>query len=252
MTIGSSTVTRSPIGGSSPRRVALATAFSLLLLAVLAAFAQFGVLKTLVVPADATATVNNIAGSPGLFEAAIAAFLAVAILDVVVAWGFYMLLRPVDERLARLVGWLRVAYAAIFAIALFNLIEAAQLVQGATGSSLASGPFQAQVAASVASFETIWHQALGIFGLHLIGIGALLFRYAAPRLLAVLVVLAGAGYLVDSVGTIFITDYGLTISTFTFAGEALLIFWLFWRAARGLRSSEAAMTATRTSSAAAS
>jgi hypothetical protein len=252
MTIRSSTDASSLTGDKSQRRVALATAFSLLLMALLAPFAQFGVLKTLVVPADAAATTNHIAGSLGLFQAAIVAFLIVAILDVVVAWGFYVLLRPVNEGFARLVGSLRIVYAAIFAFALLNLVDAAGLVQSATGTTLQSGPLQTHVAASVASFDTGWHLALGICGLHLVGLGALLFMFAAPRLLAALVLLAGVGYLTDSLGTIFVPGYGLTISTFTFIGEALLIFWLFWRAARGLRSSDAVVAAARTSSAAAS
>jgi hypothetical protein len=251
MTIRSSTDASRLPGDRSQRRVVLATAFSLLVLALLASFAQFGVLKTLIVPADAAATTNNISGSVGLFQAAIVAFLIVAILDVVVAWGFYVLLRPVHERLARVVGSLRVVYAATFVFALLNLVDAAGLVQSGTETALQSGTLQAQVAAAVASFDTGWHLALGIFGLHLIGLGALLVMFAAPRLIAVLVVLAGIGYLADSLGTMFVPGYGLTISTFTFVGEAILIFWLFWRAARGLRSSEAVATTARTSSAAA-
>jgi hypothetical protein len=251
MTIRSSTIA-SRLPGTQPK-VALATAVSLLLMAILAPFAQFGVLKTLIVPADAAATTSNIAASLGLFQAAIAAFVLVAILDVVVAWGFYILLRPVDQRLALLVGSLRVAYAAIFAFALVNLLDAARLVGGATTTALHSDSLQAQVAASVGSFDTGWHMALGIFGVHLVGLGILLFRFSAPPLLAALVVLAGVGYLADSIGTIFVADYGLTISTFTFVGEALLIFWLFWRAARGSRSSAPAVgTPDRSSAAAAS
>jgi hypothetical protein len=241
----------SRLPGTQPK-VALATAVGLLLMAILAPFAQFGVLNTLIVPADAASTTSNIGASLGLFQAAIVAFLIVAILDVVVAWGFYLLLRPVNEGLARLVGTLRVIYAALFAFALLNLVAAAGLVQSAAGTALQSGPVQAQVAAAVASFDTAWHLALGIFGLHLVGLGALLFMFAAPRLLTALVVLAGVGYLADSIGTIFVADYRLTISTFTFVGEALLIFWLFWRAARGLRSSDAVATTARRSSAAAS
>ena len=237
-----STTTASRRPGTQPQaKVALATGLGLLLMALLAPFAQFGVLKTLIVPADAAATTTNIAASLGLFQAAIVAFLIVAILDVVVAWGFYVLMRPVNQGLARLVVSLRIVYAAGFAFALLNLIDAAQLVHGATGTALQSAQLQAQVAASVAAFDTGWHVALGIFGLHLVGLGALLFRFPAPRLLAALVVLAGAGYLADSIGTILIDGYGLTISTFTFVGEALLIFWLFWRAARGSRSSAAAV-----------
>ena len=253
MAIRSSTRASRLAGGKAQRRVALATGFSLLLMALLAPFAQFGVLKTLIVPADAAATTNNIAASSGLFQAAIAAFLIVAIVDVVVAWGFYLILRPVTKGLAVLVASLRIVYAAIFAFALLNLVDAARLADSATGAALQTALIQAQVAASVASFDTGWHLALGIFGLHLVGLGALLYRFAAPRLLAALVVLAGFGYLADSIGTIFVADYGLTISTFAFVGEALLIFWLFWRAAIGTRSSATAVvTPNRASAAAAS
>lgn len=248
MTIRSSTDASRLSRNRSERGVALVTASSLLLMALLAPFAQFGVLKTFIVPADAAATTNNIAASAGPFEAAIVAFSLVAILDVVVAWGFYVLLRPVNKGLALLVGWLRVVYAAAFAFALVNLLDVARLVQGATGTALQSPALQAQVAASVGSFDTGWHLALGIFGLHLVGLGFLLFRFAAPRLLAAFVALAGAGYLADSIGTILIADYGLTISTFTFVGEALLIFWLFWLAARGSRSSKAVVDAPASSS----
>jgi hypothetical protein len=247
MTIRSSTDGTPPAGRVVSRRVALVTASSLLLMAVLAPFAQFGVLNTLVVPGDPVATTTNIAGSLGLFQTAIAAFLIVAILDVLVARGFYLLLRPVGERFAALVGTIRIVYAAFFAVAWISLVEVAQVIHGGTEAALASSPVQAQVAASIAAFDTTWHLALGIFGLHLVGLGALLFRFAAPRLLAALVVVAGVGYIADSLGTIAIAGYKPTFSTFTFMGEALLIVWLFWRAARDSRSIEAIAGAPSTS-----
>jgi len=250
MTNGSSIDASSRTDDKHQRRTVLATGFSLLLMALLAPLAQFGVLKTLIVPADAAATTTNIAASLGLFQTAIVAFLVVAILDVAVAWGFYLLLRPIDKGLALMVASLRIVYAAIFALALLNLVNAARLVDTAAGTALQSAPLQAQVAVSVASFDTGWHLALGIFGLHLVGLGILLFRFAAPRLLAALVTLAGIGYLADSIGTIFVAGYGLTISTFTFVGEALLIFWLFWRAARGSRTSGSAVASPDPASAA--
>jgi hypothetical protein len=253
MTFRSITGAGRPATDHSGRTVVLVTAFGLLFMALLAPFAQFGVLQTLIVPADAAATTSNIAGSLGLFRAAIAAFFVVAVLDVVVAWGFYVILRPVHPVLARLVGSLRIGYAMVFGVALVNLVDAARLTGGATADALHSPSLQAQVAASVASFDTGWHLALGIFGLHLVGLGALLFRFAAPRLLAGLVVLAGIGYLADALGRILIADYALTISTFTFVGEALLIVWLFRIAIKGSRSFEPVVgSADRASVAAAS
>jgi Domain of unknown function (DUF4386) len=221
----------------SQRSVAFVAGVALLFIAVLAAFAQFFVLQTLVVPADATATVTNITASDGLFRSGIAAFLIVIMLDVVVAWGLYVLLMPVNRTLALLVGWLRLAFAAVFAVALANLLDAAQLIGGAERSTLQPGQLEAQAMSSIASFDNAWAVGLAIFGLHLVGLGYLLFKSANfPRLLGVLVVIAGGGYLVDTFATVLIRDYALTISVFTFVGEALLIFWLLGRAITGFRS----------------
>lgn len=223
-----------PIADHSHRAAALATAVGLLLMALLTPFAHFGVLQNLVVPADATATVGNIVASMSLFRAAIAAFLVVAMLDVVVAWGLYIVLKPADEHLALLVTWLRVVYAAVFAYAVVNLFDVAQLVTRADATALQSGQLNGVITSSLASFTNGWDLALAIFGLHLVGLGVLLFRSLAfPRFLGVLVVLAGVGYLGDSFGRILVPDYSATISIFTFVGEALLMVWLFRVAIKG-------------------
>ena len=232
-----STTGTAPAAADQTRRIpALAAGIGLLAMAILAPIAQFGVLQSLVVPDDAAATVANIAASSGSFWGAIGAFAVVAILDVVVAWGLYGLLRPANERLAQVVAGLRVVYAATFAYTLVHLVNAAQLVGGASGSSLQSEQLRAGVASSIGSFNDGWHLALGIFGLHLAVLALLLLRFGAPRVLAALVAVAGGGYLVDAIGNLVSTDYTLTISTYTFIGEVLLIVWLIWIAIKGVRS----------------
>lgn len=231
------TITKRPTADISRRKVALIAGISLLVMAILAPLAHFGVLQNLVVPADAAATVENITASEGLFRIAIAALLVVTFLDILVAWSLYVLLRPVNASLALLVGWLRLAAPAVFAVALANLLDVAQLVGGPDGAALQPAQLQAQVMASVASFDNGWDMSLAIFGLHLFGLGYLLFRSAHfPRFLGVLVAIAGGGYLADSFTRILTPDFGVTFSVFTFVGEALLIFWLFWRAIKGFPS----------------
>ena len=227
-------ITRRPTADISRRKVALIAGLGLLVMAVLAPFALLSVLPNLLVPADAAATVNNFIASEGLFRIAIAAVLIVIMLDVVVAWALYVLLRPVSRTLAVLVGWLRLAYTAMFAVALANLLDVAQLVGGPDGAALQPAQLQAQVMASIASFENGWDMSLAIFGLHLLGLGYLLFRSADfPRFLGVLVVIAGGGYLADTFARILVPDFAFTFSVFTFVGEALLIVWLFYRAIKG-------------------
>jgi len=228
----------------SPRKIALVAGLGLLIMALLAPFAVFGVLEALVVSGDPTATFNNISESEGLFRSGIAAFLIVIMLDVVVAWALYVLLRPVNRTVALLTAWLRLAFAAVFASVLVNLLDAAQIVAGAEQSTLEAEQLHAQVMSSIASFDHGWTGiALAIFGLHLFGLGYLLFRSAEfPKFLGVLVILAGVGYLIDSFGTILVPDYALTIGAFTFVGEALLILWLFWKAIKGFRSGAETVT----------
>ncbi|TAJ99016.1 MAG: DUF4386 domain-containing protein [Chloroflexota bacterium] len=232
-------------GNTSQRRVALAGGLGLLLIALLSPFAFYGVIQTMIVPADAVATVTNLLASEGLYRAAIAALLVVVMLDVIVAWALYVLMRPVNEALAQLVAWLRVVYAGVFAIAIASLVNALHLVTGPVDAATQSSVQLAiQAAASIDSFTNVWDVGLAIFGLHLAGLGILLFKFAyAPRLLGVLVSLAGVGYLSDSFGKILVPDYALTISIVTFVGEALLMLWLLWRAFKGFPANLESITA---------
>ena len=232
-----------PEAAISQRTLMFVAGLGMLAMAILAPFAEFGVLSTLIVPSDAAATANNIIASEGLFRAAIAALLVVAILDVPVAWAFYFLFRPVSETLALLVAWMRIVYTAVFAIAILNLLDSAQLLGSADSvSALRPELLQAQALSSIASFENGWAFSLVIFGLHLVGLTAMLLRApGVPRLLGVLVLVAGGGYMVDGFGTILVPDYGLTVRVLTFVGEALLIPWLLWKAIKASPSDAAVL-----------
>jgi len=211
------------------------TGFALLAMAILAPVALYGVLGSLIVPGDPAATVANISESEGLFRAGITAFLVVIMLDLLIAWALYKLLRPISNDLSLLTAWLRVAFAAVFASALIGLVDAAQLVGGAEESGLAAEQIQAQVMSSIASFDNGWiGVALSIFAFHLFGLAYLLIKSVnAPVWLGILLIIAGGGYLVDGVGVILVPDYTWTVGMFTFIGEAVLIGWVFWRAVKG-------------------
>lgn len=216
----------------SPRTAAVVAGFGLLTMAVLAAFANFGVLERLIVADDAGATAANIAASSSLLRIGIACFLVVAVLDVVVAWGLYMLLQPVSKSLSLLAAWFRVAYAAAFAMALTPLLSVLQLMAGDTGLEAN----QAQVMLSLRAFKSGWDLGLVLFGLHLAVLGYVVFKSGfLPKWLGVLIGIAAVGYLVDSFGKLLIPSYRITLSTFTFVGEFLLIFWLLWLGMRGLQ-----------------
>ena len=216
--------------GISLRRAAVIAGLGLLLMAVLAPIAQFGILQGLLVDGDASATAANIAESEGMFRIAIGCFLLVAVLDVVVAVALYVVFRPVNGFLSGLTAMLRIVYAAMFAVSLTGLVTAAQL-------ATASDQAPAQVLASVETFQTGWGIALAVFGLHLLLLGILALQSGAWRgILGILVLVAAAGYLVDGWGKLLLPGYDLTLATFTFAGEVVLLVWLLWESARGFPS----------------
>jgi hypothetical protein len=218
----------------SPRQAALTAGFGLLLMVVLAPIAYFSVLQNLIVPGDAQATVTNITNSLGSFRISVVLLLTVAILDIIVSWGLYVLLKPINKSLALLTAWFRVVYAAIFAAAIANLYHVLPLLEGAAyADMLGADQLNTQVMLLVESYRLEWDTGLAIFGLHLFLLGYLVFK-SGPRILGVLVVLAGIGYSVDSFGKMLIPDYSLTIGLYTFAGEILLIVWLLWIGFKGV------------------
>jgi hypothetical protein len=219
----------------SPRTAALVAGLGLLLMAILAHFANFYVLQNLIVANDAKATAEHILANGGLFRVGISCFLLVAVLDVVVAWGLYVLLEPVSRNLSLLAAWFRVVYAAVFAIALMPLLGVLQLLSGTDAlKGLETNQLHAQVMLSLGAFRSGWDLGLVLFGFHLLVLGYLAFKSGSiPRWLGVLLEIAALGYLVDSFGKFLVPNYNLSISTFTFVGEFLLIFWLLWKGIKG-------------------
>jgi hypothetical protein len=221
----------------SLRQAALVAGLGLLVLAVLAAIVNFGVLQKLIVPGDAQTTAQNIAGAQGLFRLAVGGFFAVAILDVVVAWGLYFVFQPVNRSLSLLAAVFRVVYATMLAIAVNNLVSALQLMGGADFlRAFGTDQVQAQMMVLLAAFQSGWDLALIVFGLHLFILGILVFRSGKRglRVLGILVIAAGLGYLVDGCGNVLMPNYSLTVAMYTFVGEPLLMLWLLWKGIRGV------------------
>ena len=109
-------------------RAALIAGLGMLLMAALAGFATFGVLGRLVSDGDATRTTNDIMAAFGSFRLAILALFAVAVLDVVVAWALWAFFDRVHHTVAVLAAWCRGLYAAVFAVAISQLVAAGRVL----------------------------------------------------------------------------------------------------------------------------
>lgn len=96
----------------------------------LSMFTQVYVPGRVIVPGDAAATARNLVASDGLFRAGIVVDILIFLSDVVIAWAFYELLKVVDDALARLGAFLRIADGAILAAVTLNGMISVRLVSG--------------------------------------------------------------------------------------------------------------------------
>lgn len=215
----------------SPRLAGRIAGWGILAMALIAPFAEFYVRQRLVAPGNPAATATNITAHETLFRLGIVAFLVVIILDVVVAWGLYVLLKPVSRSVSVLMAWARLVFAALFAVAVVNLLTAVHLVTDPTyPAAFAPTQLNAQMMASLNAFSAGWAVALVFFGIHLILIGYLAWKSGwMPKLVGILLVIAGLGYAADSFIGFLVPDYVATAALFTFVGELVLALWLVIR-----------------------
>jgi len=75
------------------------------------------------------------------------------------------------------------------------------------------------------TFYSILDVGYIFFGIHLLLLGLLVYKsWYIPKWLGVLIVIAGAGYIIDPI--LKFSGYTLTIGMYTFFGEVLFAFWL--------------------------
>lgn len=210
--------------GVSQRTAALTAGIGLILMFFPAIFANFLVISNTVVPGDAAATTANVMANEMQFRLGILSIMIVIILDVIVAWALYVFFKPVNRDLSLLAGWFRLIYAAVFSAALFNLVDALRLI---TIAEPLTSSIETQILLALNAYSDQWAFALILFGVHLLLLGYLAFKASfVPKILAILVLIAGFGYVFDSVVGILFPDAGIAIGMFTFIGEMLLAIWL--------------------------
>lgn len=206
----------------TPATGALAAGAAMALMVPLSIFGKFMAIDRLVTAGNAGQTAAAIAGSPMLWVSGIAALSLVAVLDLVAAVGLHAVYREVNQAASRAAAALRIAYAALFLVALGCLVVALATV---------GDPDRALAATDL--FASIWQRSLGVFGLSLLLVGYLGIRSpSTPTAIGILVAIAGVGYLADLVGLTLVAGFSPTFGLFGFIGEIALIAWLLTRGRR--------------------
>ncbi len=218
----------------SLKTTARLTGLGYLIIFISGFFANFYTLEGMVADGNAQLTAQNIASQAQLFQLGVAAFCVMILVDILLAFPLYRLLKATSERCAKLSSFIRVVNGLIFMLALIYLFKIVPLAQnGATA-------LEGSVLELLANFNTMWNVGLLFFGVHLMMLGGLLVRsYHFPSLIGLLIQIAGLAYLADSGAQLFLPNYQDYQSLFEIlvigggvVGEFSLTLWLLIKGVR--------------------
>ena len=217
---------------TSPQRYARIAGALYLAIIVLGAFAEGFVTNKLLVPGDPAATAHNILGSPALWRLGVAADLIVALCAVPLLWIEYLLLRPVSKQLVLLAVLFNLVSLAVEAISkLFLMVVVPTL--GSADHLKAFEPQQLQILANLAlqSHDIAFNIALIFFGCTCLVNGYLIFRSGyLPKLIGVLMQVAGVSYLIACFAALFVPTFAdliiPAILILPLIGESSFCLWL--------------------------
>lgn len=183
----------------SINKIAKVTGIGYLIIFVTGFFSNFFVLENIVVWEETAATMQNLIGNQTLFRFGIIGFVIMVIADLLLAWALYYLLESVNKSISFLSALFRIVNAAIFGLALSYLLSVIKILPGAENNLQVS----ADIMLAFTGFNTTWLIGLIFFGFHLIILGYLIVKSGyIPKILGILLLIAGIGYLIDSFANI--------------------------------------------------
>ncbi len=213
---------------NSINKTARLAGFLYLVIAVISAFGLIYVPAQLIVAGDAATTAHNIVASESLFRLGFMSNLITFTINVFVAVLLYQLLKPVNKNMAALMVILILVGLGIGMLNELNQFVALLLLSGADYLT-AFTTEQLQALASL--FLDIYQHGFSIahifWGLWLFPLGYLVFKSGfLPKVIGILLLIAGVGYLVDFALFFLLPDITVKVSEFTFVGEVVLLLWL--------------------------
>ncbi len=197
-------------------------------------FAIFSIMyvpSILFVPGDTATTVNNIMTSGGLFRLGIASWLICQTIFIFLLVELYKLLKIVNKSQALLMLVLALTAVPIAFINELNHIAVLLLVNGAEHYTVVE---LSQLHEQVALFLNLHthgiHIAQVFWGLWLFPFGYLVYTSGfLPKLLGILLMIGGVGYLFDVVAFLLVPNFNVIISPVTGIGELLFPLWLLFK-----------------------
>ncbi len=209
-------------------------------------FGFFGIIyvpSVLVVSGDAATTSRNIMASEWLFRSGTVSHLISQIIFIFLVLALYRLLKPVNKNHAVLMVVLSLPAVPIAFLSELNHLAVLRLLANPDDGAFTASQLQAQAMLFLDMRQNGILLALVFWGLWLLPLGVLVFKSGfLPKVLGVLLVIAGAGYVIES-GAQILSPGLATISQFTFVGEVLFTLWLLIKGVNVERWQEVALQA---------
>jgi len=192
----------------------------------------------LIVNGDAVATANKILTNETLFRMGIASSLVEPIIFVLAALVLYTLLKPVNKNHASLMVVFVLLSAPITMFSALGQVAALLTINGGTDYLKVFGADQLR--ALMMLFLNLNAQGILIatifWGLWLFPLGYLVYKSGYfPRILGILVIIAGFGFLLNPFTNFLLPNYQATLIPILDTlkiGEILFIIWLVFRGAK--------------------
>lgn len=224
-----------PTNHTELKRIARIAGVLYLVLFFAGLYAEFFVRAEFIVAGDPAATAANITGAEAVFRGGIVSDLVMIVSDVSLAILFYLLVKPVNQALALLAAFFRLAQATILGLNLLNIFIALELLSGAPFlAGLGSGQAEALALVFLTAHGTGYALGLLFFAVNLFILGYLIYKSGyLPRVLGIALYVAAAGYLLDTVARTALTNYeqyapifDMAVFTPAVIAELALILWL--------------------------
>ncbi len=177
---------------------------------------------------DAIATANNIMASESQFGIGFVSDLSHQVIFILYVLVLYKLLKPVNKNHASLMVIFALVGIPIAMLNMLNQLAALLLLSGADYlTAFQADQWGALVILFLDLYENGVHIAQIFWGLWLLPFGYLVFKSGyIPRILGILLIIAGFGYVIDVVTFFLIPNFDATVSLFTWWGELLIALWL--------------------------
>lgn len=183
------------LNSSKIGNIARLTGGSIVLMAVVA-MVTFGFFHETLFPQIVTEeVVQRHIGSSALLMT-IAGWVIICVLDFIVSWGVYVLLKDKNRNMALISGGLRLVYTLFLCVAISKLFILLSEINKKTMSMTNMAEF---IEHTGSQFYFIWQLGLIIFGVHLVMTGiSLIKRFPRMKILFILLILGGIGYCLTS------------------------------------------------------